>query len=95
MPPNNRKHMEHLLTQAFSSLVSLVCQPASLYPLNLELNTYRGHTRAGCSSGGAATSSRPASTQNSLLFSEIRENMVIMGDGSFRAILYKSINFDS
>ena len=38
---------------------------------------------------------RPASTQNSLLFSEIRENMVIMGDGSFRAIVAcKSINFD-
>lgn len=38
---------------------------------------------------------RPASTQNSLLFSEMRENMVIMGDGSFRAIVAcKSINFD-
>jgi hypothetical protein len=38
---------------------------------------------------------RPASTQNSLLFSEIRENMVIMADGSFRAIVAcKSINFD-
>lgn len=38
---------------------------------------------------------KPASTQNSLLFSEIRENMVIMGDGSFRAIVAcKSINFD-
>lgn len=38
---------------------------------------------------------RPASTQNSLLFSEIRENMVVMSDGSFRAIVAcKSINFD-
>lgn len=34
-------------------------------------------------------------TQNSLLFSEIRDNVVIMADGSFRAILAcKSINFD-
>lgn len=34
-------------------------------------------------------------TQNSLLISEIRENMVIMGDGSFRAVVAcKSINFD-
>ncbi len=34
-------------------------------------------------------------TQNSLLMSEIREGMVIMGDGSFRAIVAcKSINFD-
>jgi len=34
-------------------------------------------------------------TQNSLLISEIRENMAIMNDGSFRAVIAcKSINFD-
>ena len=34
-------------------------------------------------------------TQNSLLISEIREGMVIMSDGSFRAVVAcKSINFD-
>lgn len=34
-------------------------------------------------------------TQNSLLISEIRDGMVIMGDGSFRAVVAcKSINFD-
>lgn len=38
---------------------------------------------------------RATSTQNSLLFSEVRENMVVMGDGSFRAVIAcKSINFD-
>lgn len=37
----------------------------------------------------------PNSTQNSLLLSELRENMVIMADGSFRAVIAcKSINFD-
>src|SRR4051794_11145251 len=37
----------------------------------------------------------PNTTQNSLLISEIRESMVIMGDGSFRAVVAsKSINFD-
>jgi len=37
----------------------------------------------------------PSSTQNALLMSEVRENMVIMGDGSFRAVIAsKSINFD-
>lgn len=37
----------------------------------------------------------PNSTQNSLRFSELREDMVIMGDGSFRAIVAaQSINFD-
>lgn len=40
-------------------------------------------------------SSSPNTTQNSLLISEIREGMVIMHDGSFRAVVAcKSINFD-
>ncbi len=35
------------------------------------------------------------STQSTLLFSEIRDDMVIMADGSFRAVVVcKSINFD-
>lgn len=37
----------------------------------------------------------PNTTQNSLLISEIRDDMVIMNDGSFRAVVAcKSINFD-
>jgi type IV secretory pathway VirB4 component len=41
------------------------------------------------------TASNPNTTQNSLLISEIRDGMVIMHDGSFRAIVAcKSINFD-
>ena len=37
----------------------------------------------------------PNSSQNALLISELRDNMVIMGDGSFRAVITcKSINFD-
>ncbi len=37
----------------------------------------------------------PTSAQNSLLFSEMRENMVIMSDGNFRAVVQcQSINFD-
>lgn len=37
----------------------------------------------------------PNSSQNTLLFSEIRDNMVVMSDGSFRAVVAcKSINFD-
>lgn len=39
--------------------------------------------------------SNPNSTQNSLLISEIRDGVVIMNDGSFRAVIMcKSINFD-
>ena len=37
----------------------------------------------------------PNTTQNSLLISEIRDNMVVMSDGSFRGIVAcQSINFD-
>ena len=37
----------------------------------------------------------PNSSQNTLLLSEVRDNMVIMADGSFRAVIAcKSINFD-
>ncbi|MEO8911973.1 MAG: hypothetical protein ABI303_03245 [Candidatus Saccharimonas sp.] len=43
----------------------------------------------------AAQAKKANSTQNSLLLSEIRESMVIMADGSFRAVIAcKSINFD-
>ena len=58
---------------------------------------------AGCSvPKGSATNNQPApkpknanSTQNSLQLSEVRDNMVIMADGSFRAVVAcKSINFD-
>lgn len=42
-----------------------------------------------------STPKNPNSTQNSLEFSEMRDGMVIMNDGSFRAVIAcKSINFD-
>jgi hypothetical protein len=45
--------------------------------------------------GAPAKPTNPNTTQNSLLISEIRENMAIMNDGSFRAVIAsKSINFD-
>jgi len=41
------------------------------------------------------TAKNPNSTQSSLQFSEIRDGMIIMNDGSFRAIVAcRSINFD-
>lgn len=51
------------------------------------------------STGGDATTplapKNPNSTQNTLLLSEIRDNIVIMADGTFRAVVAcKSINFD-
>jgi hypothetical protein len=58
---------------------------------------------AAIASGNASASEQPKplppknpnSTQSTLLFSEIRDNLVIMADGSFRAVVVcKSINFD-
>ena len=43
----------------------------------------------------SANKENPASTQTTLLISELRDNVVIMKDGSFRAVVAcKSINFD-
>lgn len=43
----------------------------------------------------AARRDNPSSSQHSLLISELRDSMVIMKDGSFRAVIAcKSINFD-
>ncbi len=45
--------------------------------------------------GPATAKQNPNTTQSSLLFSELRDSMVIMKDGSFRAVVAcKSINFD-
>lgn len=42
-----------------------------------------------------AQSTNPNSTQNSLQFAEIRDGMLVMSDGSFRAVVAcQSINFD-
>lgn len=43
----------------------------------------------------AAPPKKPNSSQNSILISEIRDGMVVLGDGSFRAVVAcQSINFD-
>jgi hypothetical protein len=47
------------------------------------------------SKANPAVRSNPNSTQNSLLIAEIRDGIVIMGDGSFRSVvMVKSVNFD-
>lgn len=55
-------------------------------------------TPTSSSAKNQGTTPKPAqqnTTQNSLLISEIRDSMVIMSDGSFRAVVAcKSINFD-
>lgn len=49
----------------------------------------------GVSTGTAQPPKNPNSAQNTLLISEVRDGMVVMNDGSFRAITAcQSINFD-
>lgn len=70
--------------------------PNSQIPNQMPQGPSFGSTATG--SGGqpvAPKAKNPNSTQNSLLLSELRDNMVIMADGSFRAVVAcKSINFD-
>lgn len=52
-------------------------------------------TGSGAAPATKPTPKNPNSAQNSLQLSEVRDNMVIMLDGSFRAVVAcKSINFD-
>ena len=54
-----------------------------------------GQPQAPAEATSESKKSNPSSTQSSLLFSEMRENMIIMHDGSFRAVIEcESINFD-
>src|SRR5450759_2334908 len=69
------------VSSASSALPSLPSQPAASTP-------------AAPQQGGPKTRN-PNSTQNTLLISEIRDGLVIMNDGSFRAVVScESINFD-
>ena len=72
--------------------------PGGLEPVSIGTAFTPGLVNA---SGGAAvippqqSQSNPNSTQNSLQLSEIRDGVVIMNDGSFRAVVMcQSINFD-
>lgn len=64
-------------------------QPMQAAPAN-------GQASSGSSNTQAAPATRnPNSSQNSLLIAEMREGMLIMNDGSFRAVVScESINFD-
>jgi hypothetical protein len=64
----------------------------------MQPNTQPGQPSNAPQPSSAPTSKAPAnpnSTQNALLISEIRDGIVIMNDGTFRAVVMcKSINFD-
>ena len=69
-------------------------QPA---PTNSEPGKVNQVVRSGTEgvNQGMPTTKNPNSAQNSLLISELRENIAIMNEGSFRAVVAcESINFD-
>lgn len=79
MPPNNQQPPQVAPTGAIGS------GPAPQQP----------PSPSAAASGTNAKKGQQNTTQNSLLISEIRDSMVIMSDGSFRAVVAcKSINFD-
>ena len=95
MPPNNQQ-------PPVNQVPSQQPQPAAI-PAAPDQQFQPPTTQAPIASGAAqpAPAAAPApqpktnSTQNSLLLSEIRDGIVIMADGSFRAVIAcKSINFD-
>lgn len=74
--------------------VPLAAQPAAAQP-----GQPQAAPQAPTKNGGDSKETKPpvnqSTTQNTLQISEIRENMVIMRDGSYRAVVAcKSINFD-
>ena len=69
-------------------------QPNS-QPINSATPNAAAPAGSATNSATPATPKNPNSTQNSLMFEELRDNMVIMGDGTFRAVVAaQSINFD-
>lgn len=98
-PVNNANFNQPLQSdQAFSLSQVQPNQPAFADPnqsVNQPTPGVRDSGRANLSKEAPIKTSNPNSTQNHLQIAEIREGIVIMKDGSFKAIVAcKSINFD-
>lgn len=90
MPPNNPFLNQPNAPAGAPSVNPIVAQAAQTAPA-------ANPAAAGSSKPATSkpTPKNPNSTQSTLQLSEIRDNMVIMIDGSFRAVIScKSINFD-
>ncbi len=84
MPPNNQFPFQGPADQAPAPAPTMPATPIGSSSASAQPNA-----------PAPATPKNPNSTQNSLLLSEVRDNMVIMADGTFRAVVAcKSINFD-
>ena len=81
MPPSNQQPGAYQQPQPSAQPVISQNTPPAVAPVQQQPTTKPGP--------------KQNSTQNSLLLSELRDNILIMGDGSFRAVVAcQSINFD-
>lgn len=86
MPPNNQFPFQSPTTPVVGEIPVVPTTIATPAPIG---------SATGPQPAAAPTPKNPNSTQNTLLLSEIRDNLVIMADGTFRAVVAcKSINFD-
>jgi len=70
----------------------LMQQPQTIQP---QMVTSQPQAVTGATIEAPHTTENPLSTQSTLLFSELRDGLIIMKDGSFRAVVAcQSINFD-
>lgn len=70
-------------------------QPVQPLPAAEPVNQQAANLGSGAAQQARQTTKNPNSTQSTLQLSEVRDNMVIMIDGSMRAVVAcKSINFD-
>jgi len=94
VPPNNQQpafpqNQPPLPGQA-APVAGMPMQPAGVPPI-----AQGSQNQAAANTPPKPAATAQSTTQKSLLFSEIRDNMLIMADGSFRAVITcESINFD-
>lgn len=69
--------------------------PNNQMPNQAAFPTAAGSAAPGPNQPQPVTPKNPNSTQNTLMFEELRDNMVIMGDGTYRSVVAaQSVNFD-
>lgn len=100
MPPNNQPSTTLASQPAAPGNAPLAAPPAQQFQVPGQQPVTPGSPPpaqgvAGSGQQTPAPQRKANTTQNSLLLSELRDGMVIMADGSFRAVIAcKSINFD-
>ena len=94
MKPDNNPYQTNPVTQNTGAYqFPNTSQPVSTSPQSTQLSMPQ--TPAQPQTPVIQPKSKPNSTQNTLVMSEIRDGVVIMNDGSFRSVvMLKSINFD-